>query len=174
MDRELSYDTRWEQSRPIGLVLDSRTSVCLVRALRHGEIRLSEPANNQLPEMLLSTNAEDPTLGGEDRMPHQNCDAVEPAVLDHKIATGKVVGSGPTDGTRHRTLSIGNHIAPSPSAALPNRARQEARRDVFRDWNREHSPLRVQTQRELTGARLAQPEVLTSANFGRGGNEDRN
>jgi len=97
-------------------------------------------------------------------MPGKNLETVEPAVLDHEVPPCVAKRVEAANGARRASCHWVIHRRPFDNRSSVGRGLgQEAWTRAFADGDGQHPLGAVETEREVRGAGIAEPEMFTSA-----------
>src|ERR1017187_3686512 len=133
---------------------------------RKAKASLGQPVGDERSEMLPAANALHVFLRGERGMPGEDLEAVEPAVLDHQEPSCAAKGVDATDGARRAFCDCVSHRgALCKSASVASCAGEESWTRALAEGDGQHPQGGVETEREVRGAGVAEPEMFTPAKF---------
>jgi len=115
-------------------------------------------------EMLPAANALHVFLRSERAMPGKDLETVEPAVLDHQEPSRVAKGVEAANGTRRAFCDRVIHRRPlNKQSSVDRGAGQEAWTRALAEGDSQHPLGGVETEREMSAAGVAEPEVFTPA-----------
>jgi hypothetical protein len=126
---------------------------------------LRQPMADQRLEMFAAADALHIDLGRQCAMPGQDLQPVKPTVLYYQKPSRMPESVEPAYGTRRALRDSVLHRCPPVTIRLDvgRRPRQKARIGTFADRNRQHPEHRVETERKVRCAHIAQPEMFPAA-----------
>src|SRR5713101_6419782 len=114
--------------------------------------------------MLPAADALHVFLRGQRGMPGKDLETVEPAVFDHQEPSCVAKGVEAANGTRRAFCDRIIHRRPlDKQSSVDCGAGQEAWTRALAEGDGQHPLVGVETEREVSGAGVAEPEVLTPA-----------